>query len=137
MFVNSQASAGVARRGHRPSNLDGLAVVEGLEFGKLLRITFDEVGELVDEAGTLKAGDVLAPGGLEGVAGRGDSEVDVLLGTWSGRVSDSKRNVTSVTLSQQWVIESGPTCNNRTNHFFCRGVYASGRGRLSGRTSRS
>lgn len=66
-----------------PGDFDGLSVVQGLELGKFLGIALDEVGELVDEARTLKAGDVLAPSGLERLASSGDGDVDVLLGTYS------------------------------------------------------
>lgn len=73
-------SAGVAPREYVPRNLDGLAVVEGLELGEFLGVAFDEVGKLVDEARTLETGDVLAPGGLERLAGCRDGTIDVLFG---------------------------------------------------------
>ena len=63
-----------------PSDLDGLTVVEGLELSEFLGVAFDEVGKLVDEARTLETGDVLAPGGLERLAGCRDGTIDVLFG---------------------------------------------------------
>ncbi len=60
-----------------PSDFEGLSVVEGLESSEVLRISFDEVCELVDELGALKAAHVLAPGCVEGLASSSDSNVDI------------------------------------------------------------
>ncbi len=78
--------------GHRdiPRNLDRFTVIETLKLRELLRITFDEIGQLVDEPGPLEACDVLAPSGLKSLASGGDRDVDVLLGRY--RTADEKKN---------------------------------------------
>ena len=67
--------------GDAPGNLDRLAIVEGFKFREFLRVTLDEVRELVNEAGALEAGDVLAPGRLKRRASSGNGNVDVFFGT--------------------------------------------------------
>lgn len=62
-----------------PRHVDGLAIVERLDGGELLRVGLDEVGELQQQA-TALAGGGGPPGALEGLAGGGDGRVDVLLG---------------------------------------------------------
>lgn len=59
---------------------DGLSVVERLNSGEDLAVLLGDIGELVQEETTLVRGSEL-PGGVEGLAGSGDSKVDILLGT--------------------------------------------------------
>ena len=63
---------------------NGLAVVEGLELCKLLAIALDEIGEFVEEAGSLEASDILAPSGLKRGTSSCDGAVDVLFRGWRG-----------------------------------------------------
>ena len=55
--------------------------VDGLYRRNLVDIALYEVRELVDELSTFEARDVLAPGGVECLAGRSDGNVDVLFGS--------------------------------------------------------
>jgi len=59
---------------------DGLSVVERLDGGEGLLVLVAEIGELLEEDTTLVGGGEL-PGTVEGLAGGGDGEIDVLLGT--------------------------------------------------------
>lgn len=66
--------------GDIPCNLDRLAVIETLKLCELLCVTLDEIGQLVDQPGPLKACDIFAPGGFERLPGCGDCDIDVLFG---------------------------------------------------------
>lgn len=58
---------------------DGLAVVKGLDGGEHLGVPLQELGELVEELASLM-GSHLLPCGVEGLAGGGYGDVDILLG---------------------------------------------------------
>jgi hypothetical protein len=60
-----------------PRNFDWLPIVQSFQLGKLLLVTFNEIGEFVDESGSFKAGDVLSPGRLESQASRFDSNINI------------------------------------------------------------
>lgn len=66
---------------------EGLAVVEGLKRGEDVGVTLNELGELDQELSALEAGGVEAPGGVVGLAGGVDGDIDVSLGTL-GEVDD-------------------------------------------------
>lgn len=59
---------------------DGLSVVERLDGGEELSVLLCEVGELQQVDGAL-AGGGLSPDTLEGLAGGGDGDIDILLGS--------------------------------------------------------
>jgi len=76
---------------------DGFAVIEGLEHPKFLEevvnlstncrsslenlgIIFNEFCEPIDQARTFESSDVLAPGGVERLAGGSHCDVDIFLG---------------------------------------------------------
>jgi hypothetical protein len=73
------------RSPHAPRELDGLAVVERLELGELLRVALDEARELVHQPRSLGAGHALPRRGRERAARGGDRAVDVLRGRCGGR----------------------------------------------------
>ena len=74
--VVAQAVGGVANiqlgHGH------GLTIVKGLDGSQSVDIPLEEVGQLSEHAATLGGGH-LTPGALEGLAGGGDGNVDILL----------------------------------------------------------
>jgi hypothetical protein len=59
---------------------DGLSVVERLNSGEEVEVLLSEVGELEEEVAS-GLGSGLPPLALESLAGSGDSQVDILLGT--------------------------------------------------------
>lgn len=60
--------------------VDGLSVVERLNSGEDLLVLVADIGELLEEDTTVVGGDGL-PLSVKGLAGGGDGEIDVLLGT--------------------------------------------------------
>lgn len=70
-----------------PGHADGLAIVEGLDGGQQVEVLLGEVGELEQQDAALVRGG-LAPRSLEGLAGGGDGEVDVLLGSLAHGADD-------------------------------------------------
>ncbi len=66
---------------------DGLAVVERLDGGEEVGVLLNNVGELVQEPAAV-VGCGLLPGGVEGLAGGGDGDVDILLGGLADRGND-------------------------------------------------
>ncbi len=62
-----------------PSNLDGFPIIEGFKFGQFLSITFNEICEFVDEAGTFEARHIFPPCCVEGLSSSRDRNIDVLL----------------------------------------------------------
>ena len=65
----------------RPSNFNGLSVVETLYFGKDLLIPFYEISKFVEKARPLEACDILSPGRVKGSACSSYSHIDVLFGS--------------------------------------------------------
>lgn len=70
-----------------PRHGDGLAIVEGLNGGQELRVLLCELGEL-DQKNAALLGGGLAPGGLEGLPGGGDSKINILLVTLAHGADD-------------------------------------------------
>lgn len=60
--------------------VESLAVVSGLQSSQVVNVPLHQVGQLGQQAAAL-GGDHLAPGALESLTGRGDSSVNILLGS--------------------------------------------------------
>ena len=69
------------------SHGDGLAIVERFDSSKQVGILLRNIGQLVHEDTSLLRRD-LGPGGVEGLAGRSNSKVDILLGGFADRGDD-------------------------------------------------
>lgn len=66
---------------------DGLAVVQRLDSGEKVEVLLGEIGELEHQAATL-AGSNLSPCCVESLAGSGNGQIDILLGTFADRGDD-------------------------------------------------
>ena len=64
-----------------PSNSNGLAVVQTLEFCEDVSVALHEVRETVDEARPFSWADILAPSRVERRPGSGNSTIDISSGT--------------------------------------------------------
>lgn len=69
------------------SHGDGLAIVKRLNGSEELDVLLNEIGKLDHQNGSL-LGSNLLPCGLEGLAGGGDSKVDILLGGFANGGDD-------------------------------------------------
>lgn len=67
-----------------PRHPHRLAVVERFELSELLCVALHEIGQFVQQLCALESRHVLAPCRVEGLARRGDGDVDILRGAWKG-----------------------------------------------------
>ena len=119
---------------------EGLAVVEGLDSGEKIGILEEQVGKL-DKKLSAVLGCLLPPGPVEGLAGRLDGDVNILLAglldlcdnLFCGRVD----NVESLAINRldELVVDEAVACVSRRNKQWCSRLRASEAGGANLQTS--
>jgi len=102
-----------------PCDSQWFTIVKRLKLCKILSITFDKIGQLVEEPRALKSSDVLPPCGLERLARGGNCDINIL---WRG----CKRMLTREGQKQgSWIPATTEQMSSSVAGFMALGKYCS------------